>query len=85
MPADEDVNILSQAGDMAAAAAVRDGPPKILDYAPPPPPLMRRDSTEYYREPPALADWSISNGLLWIGCFVVLLLVLMYYVNSVVW
>jgi hypothetical protein len=44
--------------------------PKILDYAPPPPPLKRRDSIEYYREPPATANWGIGMIIFWLLAFV---------------
>jgi hypothetical protein len=69
---------MSQHGpiDPESPGVAADAQPKILDYAPPTPapPLNRRDSVEYYREPPALAEWGLGMIVFWVIAFIALLM-----------
>jgi len=50
-----------------------DDEPQRLDYATPEPP-RRKDVSEYYREPPNMAEWG-SIEWLCVVCFVIALVV----------
>ena len=45
------------------------------------PVLRRRDSSEYYREPPALSNVSASDVLIWIVSFFVILALFLWLVG----
>ena len=55
--------------------------PNVLDYGREDPPPPRRDAIEYYREPPALASWTIGGVFLWVLAFVAVLAGVVYTVG----
>lgn len=54
-----------------------DDDPTPLDYAPPDlgQPTERKQTAELFREPPALATWTVGDLLVWVISFVVLLFI----------
>ena len=54
--------------------------PKPLEYATPEV-RERKDSIEYYREPPSLSKWSLSDFVIWIIAFVTLAGLLFWYAS----
>jgi hypothetical protein len=55
--------------------------PEPLNYATPEV-RERKESIEYYREPPALSEWTRTDFIIWIVAFVVVLGVLFWFVAS---
>jgi hypothetical protein len=57
--------------------ADREKEPITLDYATPEA-RRRKEASEYFREPPAVANWTIGGIIAWIVAFIALLCLLLY-------
>jgi hypothetical protein len=54
---------------------------RVVDYASPDTPSQRKNAADYYREPPAMASWTIWDLVIWIVGFLGLLALLLWLIG----